>query len=271
MLKHRILTAIILIPIFLLLLFKLPAGWFCFVTGAVVIWGAWEWSYFMGIKRFWLTLIYPLIMSFALFAAMWLYIPSIIIAAMIWWLFALLLVIKYPKMSQFWGQSVIVRGLMGIMTLVPCWLAINFIRNIPDNGIYILLFIFVLIWGADSGAYFTGRWWGKNKLAPAVSPGKTWQGLFGALIITLAITLGTLLWTHAPYAIWFGACVVAFITVLFSVTGDLFESMLKRKEGLKDSGQLLPGHGGILDRIDSLTAAAPAFLFGILFMQKLFV
>ncbi len=271
MLKHRILTAIILIPIFLLLLFKLPAGWFCFVTAAVVVWGAWEWSYLMGIKRFGLTLIYPLIMALALFGALWLYIPSIIVAAAIWWLFALLLVVMYPKLSQFWGQSVIVRGLMGIMVLVPCWLAINFIRNIPDNGISILLFIFVLIWGADSGAYFAGRWWGKHKLAPAVSPGKTWQGLLGALFVTIAITLATLLWTHAPYGIWFGAFVVSLITVLFSVLGDLFESMLKRKEGLKDSGQLLPGHGGILDRIDSLTAAAPVFLFGILFLQKLFL
>jgi phosphatidate cytidylyltransferase len=270
MLKYRILTAIILIPLFLLLLFKLPAGWFCFVTGVVVVLGAWEWSSLMGVKRFAYKLIYPLLMAAILFAAMWLYIPNVIIAASVWWLFGLLLVAIYPKASISWGEGVLARGLMGVMVLVPCWLAINFIRNIPDNGISILLFLFVIIWGADTGAYFAGRFWGKHKLAPAVSPGKTWQGVMGALVITLIITCGALIWIAAPYKMWFGVCLTTIITVLFSIVGDLFESMLKRKENLKDSGHLLPGHGGILDRIDSLTAAAPIFLFGALFLQKIF-
>lgn len=269
MLKYRILTAVILIPLFLLMLFALPAGWFCGVTGLFVLLGAWEWSSLMGIQRTPFKLIYPIMMFFILFAAMWLYIPNVIVAASVWWVLATVLVMIYPKGSRAWGSGVVARGLMGLMVLVPCWLALNFIRNVAENGTYILLFLFILIWGADTGAYFAGRWWGKNKLAPEVSPGKTWQGLFGALVTTILITLVTLYLIHAPYRAWIGACVMAMITVLFSVVGDLFESMLKRKEGLKDSGRLLPGHGGILDRIDSLTAAAPIFLFCALFLQKI--
>ncbi len=159
---------------------------------------------------------------------------------------------------------------MGLMVLIPCWLAINFIRNIPESGIYILLYLFVLIWGADSGAYFAGKLWGKTKIAPKVSPGKTWEGLGGALIVTLIITLGTLYGVHTPYRLWAFVCLITVVTILFSVAGDLFESMLKRNAGLKDSGRLLPGHGGILDRIDSLTAAAPVFLFSTDLMQKIF-
>src|SRR5579872_940492 len=266
----RILTALILIPVFVFLLFYLSPKAFCLLTGVVVLWAAWEWSFLMGVKQLKYSFIYPVVVFFLLIGSIWLYIPGVIIASFVWWLFALLLVLFYPKLSQAWGKSIILRGLMGLMTLLPCWLAINFIRNIPENGVYVLLFLFVLIWGADSGAYFAGKLWGKTKLAPHVSPGKTWQGLGGALVVSVIITLATLYWAKVPYKIGFFVCMIAMITVLFSVVGDLFESMLKRNEGLKDSGRLLPGHGGILDRIDSLTAAAPVFLFGTDLMQKIF-
>lgn len=266
----RILTAIVLIPVFVALLFLLPPKAFCLLTGAVVLWAAWEWSRLMGIRQTRYRLIYPLILFLLLIASIWLYIPGVIIGAFVWWLCAALLVTCYPRFSQAWSKSVILRGLMGLVTLIPCWLAINFIRNVPDTGVYVLLFLFVLIWGADSGAYFAGKCWGKTLLAPDVSPGKTWQGLYGALIVTGVITLAVLYGVGVPHGLWFFACLIAMVTVLFSVVGDLFESMLKRNEGLKDSGTLLPGHGGILDRIDSLTAAAPVFLFGTDLMQKIF-
>jgi len=266
----RILTALVLIPVFVLLLFTLSPRAFCLLTGVVVLWAAFEWSRLMGIKQLKYRLVYPIIVFLLLIASIWLYIPGVIIGSFVWWLFASVLVALYPGFSKAWSKSVVVRGLMGLMTLIPCWLAINFIRNIPDNGVYVLLFLFVLIWGADSGAYFAGKCWGKTPLAENVSPGKTWQGLYGALATTLVITIAALYGIQAPHKIGFFACIIAIVTVLFSVVGDLFESMLKRNEGLKDSGQLLPGHGGILDRIDSLTAAAPIFLFGTDLMQKVF-
>ncbi len=271
---RRILTALVLIPIFVFLLFYLSPKTFCLLTGAIVLWAAWEWSFLMGVKKLRYSFIYPVIVFFLLIlipiASLWVYIPGIIIGTSFWWLLALLLVASYPKWSPVWRNSMIIRGLMGFMTLIPCWLAVNFIRNIPDSGIYVLLFLFVLIWGADSGAYFAGRVWGKTKLAPNVSPGKTWEGLGGAFIVTFILTVPVLYWIHVPYKIALFACLVSVVTVLFSIVGDLFESMLKRNEGLKDSGRLLPGHGGILDRIDSLTAAAPIFLFGTDLMQKIF-
>lgn len=267
----RILTALVLIPIFLLLLFFLPPKAFFVLTGIIIVYAAWEWSLLMGIKQLKYRWIYPVIIFFLLvYSVYYFYMPGVLTVTFLWWLFASLLVCCYPKLSKLWGKSIIIRGLMGIMVLVPSWMAINFIRNIYDIGIYVLLFLFVLIWGADSGAYFVGKWCGKTKLAPDVSPGKTWQGLWGAFIVGLIITIAVLCWIKAPYKDWLPACAMATITVLFSIIGDLFESMLKRNEGLKDSGQLLPGHGGILDRIDSLTAAAPVFLFADLMQGILF-
>lgn len=269
MLKHRIITAIILIPLFIALVVLLPPIGFCVFTGLVVLWGAWEWSFFMGINKFPQTLFYPIILFFLMLASLQLPLVKALHVSVAGWMLALILVVLYPKMSPVWGKSIILRGLMGLFVLIPCWLAVNFIRN-EDNGIFVLLFLFVLIWGADIGAYFVGRKWGKHKLASLVSPGKTWEGLIGALIVTVIIVLGVLFTQNLPYSIWPVAILLSIVTVLSSILGDLFESMLKRNAGLKDSGHLLPGHGGILDRIDSLTAAAPVFSVGAIWIGKFF-
>jgi phosphatidate cytidylyltransferase len=269
MLKQRIITAAILIPIFVFLVLKLPPDAFCIMTGAFVLVGAWEWSGFMGVKKKPQTLIYPLLMIFLMAASLYIYIPFMMYVAFAWWLIALLLMFIYPKASESWGNSIIVRGIMGVLVLIPCWLAINFIRNAND-GPYALLFLFILIWTADIAAYFAGRQWGKHKLAAKLSPGKTWEGFMGALTATFLVVVGTLYALKAPMATWLGAIILRMVAVVFSVIGDLFESMLKRKAGLKDSGVILPGHGGVLDRIDSLTAAAPIFVVGSLILGKIY-
>lgn len=268
MLKHRILTALVLIPLFLLMLFKLSPQHFALVTSVIIFLAANEWSGLMGIKKFPFNFIYPFVILFLAFWSMWLYIPLLLTATTVFWLLAAILVIRYPKGSEGWGKSLFVRGLMGVFTLIPCWIAINFLRY-AEHGAYTLLFLFVLIWGADSGAYFVGKKWGKTPLAPAVSPGKSWQGLMGALATTLIIVMLTVWLLALPIAIWIYVVVLSFVTVLFSVLGDLFESMLKRNENIKDSGSLLPGHGGLLDRIDSLTAAAPIFALGAFLLTKI--
>lgn len=268
MLKQRIITASILIPIFVLLVLKMSASAFCIFTGVIVMWGAWEWSFFMGLKKLTHCLLYPIVLLALLLLSAQVYIPYVLYAAVAWWVFAFILVKRYPATSQAWGKSVLWRGVMGVLVLVPCWFALNFIRNAP-NGPEVLLFLFILIWGADTGAYFAGRKWGKTKLAPLISPGKTWEGLAGALLLTLLIALGALYFFEVDFPDWPIAMLICVVTVLFSVLGDLFESMLKRNAGLKDSGFLLPGHGGILDRIDSLTAAAPIFAAGELLVGKL--
>lgn len=269
MLKLRVLSALVLIPLFLLLLLKASPGVFCIVTAVIVLIGAWEWSFFMGITTFPYSLLYPFFMLFILIAALLLSIPNILYVASIWWIAASILVMYYPKGSALWGQGMILRAGMGVLVLVPCWLALNFIRNVHSSGPYILFFLFFLIWSADTGAYFVGRQWGKHKLAPLVSPSKTWEGLGGALICSLLIALLGLYYFQIPVASWPAALLLSLMTVLFSVFGDLFESMLKRNVGLKDSGNLIPGHGGILDRMDSITAAAPIFAVGTMWIGKI--
>jgi phosphatidate cytidylyltransferase len=155
---------------------------------------------------------------------------------------------------------------MGIMTLVPCFLALNFLRGLP-HGLEVLCILFILIWAADISAYFAGKKFGKHKLLVEVSPGKTIEGLIGALVTT-AVLMGILIYfLQLPLSQGLSLLLLGWVTVIFSVLGDLFESMLKRKVGVKDSGKILPGHGGMLDRIDSLTAGAPIFALGIVLLQ----
>lgn len=265
MLKYRIITALVLIPLTLLVLFYLPPLPFVLLMSFITLGAAWEWTNLMGLKRRAGRFLYLLIIILAFVAALFLRIEVIFTGAFIWWLIATLLVLLYPRAKFLWARGYWIRGLMGILVLVPCWAAVNFIRH-ADNGNLKLLFLFVLIWGADSAAYFVGRKWGKTKLAPQVSPGKSVQGAIGAFIFTVIIVLIALLAFNVPRDIWFGAYVVSLVTVLFSIIGDLFESMLKREVGVKDSGRLLPGHGGLLDRIDSLTAAAPIFVLGAMML-----
>lgn len=261
MLMKRILTALILIPITLAALFYLSPPMFYLFTGIIALGAAWEWSNLMGVTTLKGKIIYLLITAIIFAWLLKISVFAVFIVAFFWWLIAAFLVFTYPRHGGLWATSVFMRGVMGLFVIVPCMAAINFMRNQSD-GIYALLFLFVLVWSADSAAYFTGKKWGKRKLAASVSPGKTWEGVFGALIFSALITLCTLWMINIPYSLWPWALILSLIAVLFSIVGDLFESMMKREAGVKDSGNLLPGHGGLLDRIDSLTAAAPIFVLG---------
>lgn len=267
MLKQRILTALILIPMVLAILFYMPAPAFCVLTGFITLGAAWEWTNLMQLTKTSQRFIYLATVTAGFLGAFFIPLEFLFAIAFAWWVCAFVLVTIYPRMTNWWRSSIFWRGLMGMMVLVPCWAAINYIRNQSD-GIYSLLFLFILIWGADSGAYFVGKKWGKNKLAPRVSPGKSIQGAIAALFFSFLFTLIALIICHIPLHLWFCCILLSLITISFSIVGDLFESMLKRQVGLKDSGQLLPGHGGLLDRIDSLTAAAPVFAFGAIVLGQ---
>jgi len=267
MLKYRILTALVLIPIILLCLFFLSPPWFCLFVSIVTIAAAWEWTHLMELKKITWRLFYLGLMATSLMSALFIPFDLIFIGASIWWIVAAILIIFYPRTNRL-TKPILSRGVMGFLILVPCWTAINFIRNSNNGqGVYALLFLFALIWGADSAAYFVGKKWGKHKLAPLVSPGKSWEGFAGAMLSTVIIALIVLWLCDIPFSIWPYAVVLSLITVLFSIVGDLFESMIKREANLKDSGNLLPGHGGLLDRIDSLTAAAPVFTMCAIFLS----
>lgn len=261
MLKQRILTALVLAPIALLALFVLPQTWFIWVLAAVFIYGGLEWA---NLCR--LSVPGTALLLAALGGLMWglLAVPELarlaVWLAVAFWCFALLLVLAYPRTASWSGMPQ--RVLFGFLVLVPAWYAMLDLRA-GESGLTMLLMLLMLVWGADVGAYAAGKSMGRNKLLPAVSPGKTREGLWGGLLTCVLIGIGFSVWLELPLSSAIKLCVLALLTGLASVLGDLLESMLKRERGIKDSGRLLPGHGGVLDRIDSLTAAAPVFAVGL--------
>lgn len=270
MLKQRILTAAVLIPLVLWAIYRLPAMGFIIITLLLMIAAAWEWARLSGLKSIYARIGYcvaiPVLFAATVLLSFWLAEPRIIdtfiYLASAWWLIAGGLLYRQNKQpsgtfSYPWRLST-----LGFFILLSTWLSLNVLRIGlgPDK----FLFFLVLIWGADIGAYFAGRYYGKRKLAINISPNKTWEGVIGALLCTAIIVyaFAFALSFSALQSIYF--LILALLTVSFSIVGDLFESLLKRAQGLKDSGNVLPGHGGILDRIDSILAAAPIFVTGCL-------
>ncbi|SCZ55824.1 phosphatidate cytidylyltransferase [Thiohalomonas denitrificans] len=264
MLKQRILTALILAPLAVWAILALPSLLFALLLGVIMLLGAWEWTRLIGLKSsagrigytaavaLLIVILYPLTAT-----------PGSVIAigllALVWWSLALVAVVRYPEGIEAMRQNRTVRAVVGVLVLVPAWGCLVILQRAPGPGFVLLLM--VLIWGADTGAYFAGRRWGRHRLAARVSPGKTWEGVVGGAAV--ALTVGAIGWFWLrPEVVLPGFLLLCAFTIAASVLGDLSESMFKRMMKVKDSGGLLPGHGGILDRIDSLTAAAPVFVLG---------
>ncbi len=268
MLKQRILTALVLIPLVVASLLWLPTSVLIFVFAAIIGLAAWEWLTMMGLSdTARLKALIGLVAVYLLGAWLSLTGSKLLIGGVFWSLVAGF-VIKYAHVTLPEKIMYILRrphdGIItaGLVLLPFGWLAL-LLHGHSDLGGQQLLFVLVLVWLADTGGYFAGKRWGKQKLATAISPNKTWQGVQGGLV------LGGL-WAILAYALgWSGGLgfipwlILAVLTLLWSVVGDLFESVFKRAYNIKDSGNLLPGHGGILDRIDSLTAAVPVFVVGL--------
>uniref|UniRef100_UPI00359F3E2C phosphatidate cytidylyltransferase n=1 Tax=Glaesserella sp. TaxID=2094731 RepID=UPI00359F3E2C len=288
MLKDRILSAIVLIALALIALFWLSPLPFTIILSAIIVLAMWEWAQFAGFKRpiaraivaFVVTclLIFPIMAGTAYIqAARFLTDETtpILFVGCIWWSMATYLVVTYPNSAKIWEKSISAKFIFGFCTLLPFLigtLALRFHQYYvdPHQGTYLLLYVFLLVWGADSGAYFVGRAFGKRKLAPKVSPGKSWEGAVGG-VFTSAVIAFIFLQLSPPNIFGKELATVPFIvlstiTVAISILGDLSESMFKRQAGIKDSSHLIPGHGGILDRIDSLTAAVPVFATGFFFI-----
>lgn len=264
MLKQRVITASILAILVIWAVLKLPVAGFGAALLAVILPGAWEWTRLAGLRKTrnrWLYVGGIL----ALILAVWplldstTFVNSLLVLSVLGWCGALLGLRRYARHPEHQDQPLQI-SIAGVVVLVAPWIALMGLRS--EFGPNHVLFLLLLIWAADVGAYFAGRRWGRRKLAPAISPGKTWEGVAGAgaAALILALLGAALLGEGARWPAFMAVCL---ITVGFSIAGDLFESMIKRQCGVKDSGSLLPGHGGVLDRVDSLTAAAPVFLLGL--------
>jgi len=261
MLRQRIITALLLAPLALLVILWVPHQVTMAVFALLVLAGAWEWAAFPGLTSVPARSAYVVAIAVAL-AACWLagpvVNPWILEAAIIWWLIAFLWIVFLPtRMSRALGV------LAGFVVLVPAWVALVALHEREPN---LVLFVLLLVVAADVGAYFGGRKFGRHKLAPKVSPGKTWEGVFGGFVAAALMAFIGVAWFKVSTVPFLAVCA---IVVVASIVGDLTESLFKRHAGLKDSGSLLPGHGGVLDRVDSVTAAAPVFLVSLEFLGLL--
>lgn len=267
MLKQRIVTALALAIIFFGALFALHPRWFSLFAAAVIVLAAFEWARLSGLNTL-ANIGYCAVIASAM-AGMAIplgfvspgidleMIKPLLLAGCMWWAVALLLVQGYPSSALLWGGRS-VRAAMGFFVLLPSWLSLSWMVS-QEGGDWLVIVVILTVACADIGAYFTGRAFGRHKLAPEVSPGKTREGMAGGLITVLVVISLVIAFSPSQRHLWLEWTIIELATALASVLGDLLESMVKRHRGVKDSGRVLPGHGGILDRIDSLTAALPVF------------
>lgn len=274
--KQRILTAAILLPLAFIWLFAMSFPFFIGVSIIIYALAAREWAGFTKSKsKFFYICSYLLMLAISywltpveILKKNQLPFPIIVILAIgaLWWCIATLMVKCYPTAQSWWKHSHLLQWLFGVVTLLPFFWSVLVLRarNYEidlQSGSWVLLFVMSLVWVADSGAYFTGKNWGKRKMLPAVSPNKTLEGLFGGVSSALILAFVVVLCEQESLKQSLIIIISSVLAVLASVLGDLTESLFKREAGIKDSGSLLPGHGGIMDRIDSLTAALPVFVF----------
>ena len=264
MLKTRIITAVVLVTSFSVALFKASDVTWALITLAATLVAVWEWSGLIKLNKpqmmFSLAsaLSIGLMLIFANYTEVGMYADELVfgllaISAMFWIVLAPVWLISRRKINH-----KLLMSILGMSLLLATWVALNGLQNISP---WLLLAVLSTVWLADSAAYFAGKKFGRHKLAPEVSPGKTWEGVAGAM---LAVTLyGLLLCYYLHISRWL--IVGLWLIVVLSVMGDLFESLLKRHAGKKDSSHLLPGHGGVLDRIDGLISTLPLVLFYIYF------
>ncbi|MFT4675235.1 MAG: phosphatidate cytidylyltransferase [Reinekea sp.] len=266
MLLQRFVTALVLAPLMLAGIYLLPTDGFRVFAGLIVILGAWEWANLAGLTAPRARIGLAALTALGLLAIhQWIAVDSLVwtllvLSALAFWLLAAVSVYLYPRATA-WLRSGPIKLVIMVPVLVALWMGLVWLKSQPHSAL-LLTWLMLLVWGADVGAYFAGRAFGNRKLAPAVSPGKTWAGVYGGMATSILVSV-VIAGLYLPaYGIkgWFWLILLSAAVIAISVVGDLFESLLKRNRGIKDSSALLPGHGGILDRIDSLCAATPMFV-----------
>jgi phosphatidate cytidylyltransferase len=271
MLRQRVLTALLLAPLAILLILSLPTGIFALLLAIAFLAATWEWTRLSGMKN------RPnrgvvvgvaavlFVLLWLLRDSAWLW-PALIAAGVLWWLVACLWLRHFAFGAAPTPENLNVKLLAGVFIIFPAWVATLSIHGSEPHGHVWTFLAMLLVWAADTGAYFSGRFFGKRKLAPQISPNKTWAGVYGAFATSaLVIAVGGWLLGVRDIRL-LGLIVVTIVTVASSIVGDLLESLIKRHANVKDSGALFPGHGGLLDRLDSVFAAMPVFALGKLLL-----
>lgn len=256
MLKQRVITGLTALAVLLVVLFVLPAIAVKLVIAALMLAAAWEWSGFLKLKTSGTRLFYVVLIAALLGVVAILLderaVEIVFEIALAWWLGALIWVFLFPT-----PIPRILGWICGALVLIPTYAAIVLLYSVHPA---LLLFVLLIVWAADTGAYFAGKRFGRVKLAPEISPGKTWEGVLGGLAFATVLVLLCARWLQTDIAVLLPFCLAV---AVISIVGDLTVSMFKRDAGVKDSGRFFPGHGGVLDRIDSVTAAAPLFALGV--------
>jgi len=286
MLKKRIITASILAPLVVLAVFKLSSMQFAYLWAAIILLAAWEWTYLIGMKSWVMRVLYlPLLL---LPMAAILYFPQILqiladlfgkpgimqqsgliewlmIGPLLWWFMVMMLIRKSSDGLLALKLGVGSKALIGWFVLLAGWMFLSRLRILEEPAM--TMYFLLLIWSADIAAYFIGKKFGKVQLAPEISPGKTVEGLYGALLAAAVSSICFSVYYNFITMSISDFLLLSLITVMVSIYGDLFFSLIKRQRGVKDSGALLPGHGGLLDRLDSVIAAVPVFYAGVWFIR----
>ncbi len=266
MLFKRIVTAAAMLAVVAVVLLWLPRAAALAALALIVLAGAWEWA---GLVRIEGALRKGLYVAACAVATLLLWrvaaLPGgfawAMAGALAWWVIVFLWLALAPARG---GRAQ--AAVAGLLTLAPLWVALERLYEHADHGAQLLVFVLLLVWATDTGGYFVGRRLGRYKLAPRVSPNKTWEGVVGGLVLGALVALAGRAWFGFEAAAFLPLCMAV---ILVSIVGDLSESLFKRQAGVKDSGGVLPGHGGVLDRIDSLTAAAPVYALGLVWLGVL--
>jgi len=270
-LKLRILTALVLLPLVIAAIFALPAQWFPLLLAVILLGGSWEYQRLAGLSgrpgAFILMIIQVIILALLYrYRDYWdsTIMMDLVVSCVIW-------LLLFIRLFKFTDDTNVTRGyrwvssVTAILSITIGWFCLSWIRTQAD-GTWLILLLLLIVWAADVGAYFAGKAFGKTKLAPHISPGKTRAGLAGGLVLAPVVALLAANLMPLGHIETINLLLMSLVAALVSVGGDLMISLHKRTSGYKDSGQLLPGHGGILDRLDSLLVAAPFFALGMLVM-----
>ncbi|HEU4992128.1 MAG TPA: phosphatidate cytidylyltransferase [Luteimonas sp.] len=272
MTRTRVLAALAMTPIAIAAILLLPTPWMVALAAIMFLAGLWEWFRLADIDDT-LARTVLLVVNMALMVAIvwgsrtsgglsYVLLQIMIVVGVAWWLVAMLWLRHFDFASNHETHARVFKLAAGTLAIVPAWCALAVLHGSEPDGHRWLFVALAIVWAADSGAYFAGRHFGKRKLAPRISPNKTIEGLLGGVACGLVVALAFAPFAGATLRQLPAVALVAIVAVLFSVVGDLFESLLKRHVGAKDSGDLIPGHGGILDRIDGVIAALPVFALG---------